>query len=131
MISKINILLFCSLILFILFAPEIKSQTIYICDQNITDGEPKGEVSKMKIDQMKENFAYILVKFPSAYGCNQIKFQRFLVGNPSPAMTMDVDPSATWACYEMSLIDQGEYRFKITDCNDVELGQAKLSVGLK
>src|SRR5205085_6540239 len=46
------------------------------------------------IDPMKENFVYILVTFPGAYGCNQIKFKRFLLGNPNPVMSMDVDPSA-------------------------------------
>ena len=115
-------MIFCTFILFILCIQNIKSQTIYVCDQNITDGEPKGEISKLKIDLMKENFAYILVKFPSAIGCNQLKFKRFLLGNPNPVMPLDVDPLATWACFEMYLPDKGNYVFTVFDCNDIELG---------
>jgi len=123
--------MFCSFVLFILCIQNIESQTIYVCDQNITDGEPKGEISKLKIDLMKENFAYILVKFPSAIGCNKLQFKRYLQGNPNPVMPLDVDPSATWACFEMYLPDKGNYIFTVFDCNDVELGQAKLTVELK
>lgn len=125
--SKKYILILCSMMLFIFSTPEIKSQTIHVCESTSTDGQPVGEKTTFKIDPMKDNLVYILVNFPGAYGCNQIKFKRFLLGNPNPVMSMDVDPSATWAVYEMYLPDKGEYTFTVYDCNDVEIGKTKIT----
>lgn len=125
--SKKNILILCSALLFNFSISALKSQTIHVCESTSTDGQLVGEKTKFKIDPMKENFVYILVNFPGAYGCNQIKFKRFLLGNPNPVSTMDVDPSAAWAVYEMYLPDQGEYTFTVYDCNDVEIGKTKIT----
>lgn len=125
------ILTFCFFALFILFTSNLKSQTIYFCESNITDGEPKGEKSKFNYDLYKDNVIYILVKFPSAYGCNQIKFRREKLGEPGPVSWVDIDPSATWICYEMDMPQWGDYTLTVFDCNDAVIGKGSVTMVAK
>ena len=120
--------IFSVFIILILFTPNLKSQTIYFCEANSTDGEPKGEKSKFSYDPYKDNVIYILVKFPSAYGCNQIKFRREKLGEPGPVSWVDIDPNAVWICYEMDMPQFGDYTLTVFDCNDAVIGKGSVTM---
>ncbi len=107
---------------------NVFTQTIFVCESTTSTGEPVGETRELKMDFMKENFVYILVKFPSAYGQDEIKFKRFILGQPNPVMSMNVDPSSTWAVYEMYIPQAGDYTFTVFDKNDTELGKANITI---
>ncbi len=115
-------------LIILFFSAGINSQTIYVCESNTTTGEPVGEKKSISMDFMKENFVYILVKFPSAYGQDEIKFKRFVMGQPNPVMSMNVDPAAEWAVYEMYIPQAGEYTFTVYDKNDTELGKGYITI---
>lgn len=123
---KILFLLLAALAL-VLSKPAL-SQEIYVLEHSTSTGDVKDEIKTVTFDFMKENSVYILVKFPSSYGMNEIKFKRFVMGMPNPVMPMEVDPSATWCVYEMYIPQAGEYTFTVFDKNDTELGKAYLNV---
>lgn len=110
------------------FALPVNSQSIYVLDSPTTTGEADNEKKSLSMDFMKENFVYILVKFTGAYGQDQIKFKRFVMGQPNPVMPMDTDPSASWVVYEMYIPQAGEYTFTVFDKNDLELGKAYITI---
>jgi hypothetical protein len=122
------VLLFSSVILLFNFVSKLNSQTIHVCETNTTTGEPVNEKKTLSMDFMKENFVYILVKFPSAYGQDEIKFKRFVMGQPNPVMPMSVDPSASWFVYEMYIPQAGDYTFTVFDKNDTELGKGYITI---
>ncbi len=123
---KILFLLLFALVLVI--SKPVLSQEIYVLKNSTSTGEVKDEIKTVIFDFMKENSVYILVKFPSSYGMNEIKFKRFVMGMPNPVMSMEVDPSASWCVYEMYIPQAGDYTFTVFDKNDVELGKANLNV---
>jgi hypothetical protein len=112
----------------VLFSGSLFSQTIHVCESTSTDGEPVGEKTSLSMDFMKENFVYILVNFSSAYGQDEIKFKRFVMGQPNPVMSMSVDPAAIWVVYEMYIPQAGEYTFTVFDKNDAELGKGYITI---
>ncbi|NOS86258.1 MAG: hypothetical protein HOP31_14045 [Ignavibacteria bacterium] len=122
------VLIFCTLILLFLFVSNLNSQTIHVCESTTETGEPIGEKSSIKMDFTKENFVYILVNFSSAYGQDEIKFKRFVMGQPNPVISMSVDPAATWVVYEMYIPQAGEYIFTVFDKNDVEQGKGYITI---
>lgn len=109
-------------------AQALKSQSIHVLESTTTTGEADGEKKSLSMDFMKENFVYILVKFPGAYGQDEIKFKRFVLGQPNPVMPVTVDPSATWIVYEMYIPQAGEYTFTVFDKNDSELGKGYITI---
>lgn len=113
---------------FIFSGSSVKSQTIHICDSFPVDGVPKGENTKFSYDVYTDNFVYILVKFPQAYGCNQIAFRREKKGEPGPEMFEDIDPSYTWFCYEMHMPQAGDYTLSVKDCNGVLIGKTNVTM---
>jgi hypothetical protein len=122
------ILAFCTLVLLFLFTSGIKSQTITISDASCMNGETVTDRSVIKVDMYKESFFYVRVDFPSAYGCNQISLKRFVLGNPNPVDVKDIDPSATSFCFEVYVIQEGDYVMTMYDCNYVEIGQKTVKV---
>lgn len=110
------------------FTSSLRSQSIHVLDSPTSTGEADGEKKSLSMDFMKENFVYILVKFPGAYGQDQIKFKRFVLGQPNPVIPMDTDPSASWVVYEMYIPQAGDYTFTVFDKNDVELGKAYITI---
>lgn len=127
-----------TMVLFVMFAAlfifsggKLIGQTIHICDTFPADGVPKGENTKFSYDVYTDNFVYILVKFPQAYGCNQIAFRREKKGEPGPEMFEDIDPSYTWFCYEMYMPQAGDYTLSVKDCNGGLIGTAKVTMVCK
>jgi hypothetical protein len=112
----------------IIFPGSLKSQTLHILESKSTDGEPVGEKSTfyMSSDPVKENFIYMLVKFPGAYGKSQILFRQDKVGEPGPVSWVDIDPSSTWYCYEMYIPQWGEYTLTVTDKDNNLIGEKKI-----
>ena len=128
----IKILLGISVVVLALaFLPVINSQTINVCESATTSGEPMDEKKTLSMDFMKENFVYILVKFPLAYGQDEIKFKRFVMGQPNPVMSMSVDPTSSWFVYEMYIPQAGDYTFTVFDKNDTELGKGYITINNK
>ena len=114
-----------------LFSSGLKSQTIHFCESKSTDGEPVGENNKFKYDAYMDNVIYILVNFPSAYGCNQIKFRRENLSEPGPVSWVDIDPSATWVCFEMDMPQWGDYTLSVIGCNDEVIGKGTVTMVYK
>lgn len=125
------ILAFCTLILLSLFTSNLKSQTITISDASCMNGETVTDRSVVKADMYKESFFYVRIDFPSAYGCNQISMKRFVLGNPNPVDVKDIDPSATSFCFEVYVIQAGEYVMTVYDCNGAEIGKKTVKVEYK
>ncbi|NOS84092.1 MAG: hypothetical protein HOP31_03030 [Ignavibacteria bacterium] len=129
---KCTSLAFLLLLAVILIAApgSLKSQSLHILESKSTDGEPVGEKTTfyMSSDQYKENFVYMLVKFPGAYGKSQILFRAVKVGEPGPVSWVDIDPSATWYCYEMYIPQWGEYTLTVTDVDNNLIAETKITM---
>lgn len=114
--------------LILVYTSGLQSQTLHISDASCMNGEEITGKSVIKVDMMKENFFYVRVEFPSPYGCNQIKLMTSLVGNPNPVGTKDIDPSATSFCFEVYILNPGDYILTLYDCNDVLLTKGTIKV---
>jgi hypothetical protein len=110
-------LLFIALILIVAHG-SVKSQSLHILESRSTDGEAVGEKSTFQYNLSSDNFVYMLVKFPEAYGKSQILFRAVKVGEPGPVSWIDIDPSATWYCYEMYIPQWGEYKLTVSDIDN-------------
>jgi hypothetical protein len=112
--TSLAFLLFVAVILIVAHS-SVKSQSLHILESRSTDGEPVGEKSIFQYNSSRENFVYMLIKFPEAYGKSQILFRAVKVGEPGPVSWIDIDPSATWYCYEMYIPQWGEYKLTVAD----------------
>lgn len=117
--------------MFLMVPGVLKSQTLYVLDSRSTDGEPRGESAVFSFDPGAENFVYMLIKFPSAYGCNQIKFRQEMVGEPGPVDWVSISPDATWHCHEMYIPSHGDYVLTVFDCNDNVLARTEIKMRRK
>lgn len=122
------ILLFLIAVIFSAITVSTHAQQVYFCKNSCMNGEPNGETSTFQYDVYIDNVIYILVKFPSAYGHNKIHFRHEKVGEPGPVAFVEIDPSATWICYEMNIPQWGEYTITVTDVDNNVIRKDKITM---
>jgi len=125
--TSLAFLLFIAVIL-IVSNGSVRGQSLHILESNSTDGNTVGEKSTFQYNLSKDNFVYMLVKFPEAYGKSQILFRAVKVGEPGPISWIDIDPSATWYCYEMYIPQWGEYKLTVTDKDNNLIGEKTITM---
>jgi len=129
--KKLLTVIFFALTLIVL-SGEVKSQTLYFCEDVDRDGYPITEATTFNIGRNGGYFDF-LVRLPYAIKCNSVRYEIYKEdsrGNEQYSTTVYQDTERDWVWFykQVTFYDSGRYNVYVYDCYDYLLTSGSVRI---